>query len=205
VVRRIAEKLKHLWVLATSERASAREIGWAVAIGVFAGCTPAVGFHGPFAVALATILKKNRLFAWIGSRISNMFILPFIVLAEVQLAHRVRQGTWVTLDRKHVVREAPNLLFDWFLGTIPVGLLLAIVFGLVAWAIVARRDRFRFDAISSLAAPVRSSKPEEAIPVRSSPTASNSRQLESGLENAETINNPQVHDEGPPPSSGSPA
>ncbi|MCL2778010.1 MAG: DUF2334 domain-containing protein [Polyangiaceae bacterium] len=30
-------------------------------------------------------------------------------------------------------------------------------------------DRFRFDAISSLAAPVRSSKPKQAVPVRSSP------------------------------------
>ncbi|MCL2778634.1 MAG: UvrD-helicase domain-containing protein [Polyangiaceae bacterium] len=45
-------------------------------------------------------------------------------------------------------------------------------------------DRFRFDAISSLAAAVRSSKPEEAVPVRSSPTASISRQLESGLSHA---------------------
>jgi len=47
--------------------------------------------------------------------------------------------------------------------------------------LVLQPDRFRFDAISSLAAPVRSSKPEEAVPVRSSPTASISRQLESGL------------------------
>ncbi|MCL2723099.1 MAG: class I SAM-dependent methyltransferase [Polyangiaceae bacterium] len=41
-------------------------------------------------------------------------------------------------------------------------------------------DRFQVDASSSLAAAVRSSKPEEAVPVRSSPAASNSRQLESG-------------------------
>ena|GEM_PF-3084672 len=44
-----------------------------------------------------------------------------------------------------------------------------------------RLERFRFDAISSLAAPVRSSKPKQAVPVRSSPTASTSRQLESAL------------------------
>jgi uncharacterized protein (DUF2062 family) len=139
----MAEKLKRLWVLATSERATAREIGWAVAIGVFAGCTPALGFHGLLAIALATLLKKNRLFAWLGSRISNMFVLPFVVLAEVQLAHRVRQGTWATLDRKHILSEAPNLLFDWFLGTIPVGLLLAVVFGFAAWALVRRRERLK--------------------------------------------------------------
>ncbi|MCL2778554.1 MAG: prepilin-type N-terminal cleavage/methylation domain-containing protein [Polyangiaceae bacterium] len=45
---------------------------------------------------------------------------------------------------------------------------------------IQKSGRFRFDAISSLAAAVRSSKRKEAVPVRSSPTASTSRQLESG-------------------------
>jgi len=58
----------------------------------------------------------------------------------------------------------------------PQSIVLAPVFGWFALA------RFRFDAISSLAAAVRSSKPQQAVPVRSSPDASNSRQLESGLE-----------------------
>ena len=51
VFRRLWEKIKRLWKLAKSERASPREIGWAVAIGAFAGCTPAVGVHGRLAMA----------------------------------------------------------------------------------------------------------------------------------------------------------
>ena len=91
--RRLWDRIKRLWSLAKSERASPREIGWAVAIGAFAGCTPAIGFHGGLALALATLFKKNRLFAWLGSRISNMVFLPFIVIAEVQVAHYARTGT----------------------------------------------------------------------------------------------------------------
>jgi uncharacterized protein (DUF2062 family) len=143
VLRRLRKKLTCLWALAKSERATPREIGWAVAIGAFAGCTPAMGFHGPLAVALATFFKKNRLFAWLGSRLSNVFILPFIVFAEVQIAHRLRTGAWAELDRKHVIKEAPSLFLDWCLGTIPVGLFLAAVLGLCAAAWARRREALR--------------------------------------------------------------
>ena len=141
--RRLWEKLKTLWKLARSERASPREIGWAVAIGVFAGCTPAVGVHGPLALGLATLFRKNRLFAWLGSRISNMVFLPFIAIAEVQISHRLRTGAWVTLDRESVLEQAGALLLDWCLGTIPVGAAAGLALGLVAWAIARRRDRRR--------------------------------------------------------------
>jgi uncharacterized protein (DUF2062 family) len=136
-------KIKALWQLAKSERASPRDIGWAVALGAFAGCTPAIGFHGPLALGLATLLKKNRLLAWLGSRIANMLVLPFIAIAEVQVAHRLRVGSWVVIDREHALQQAAGLLVDWCLGTIPVGGAIALVMGLVSWAVAHRRDRRR--------------------------------------------------------------
>lgn len=141
--RRLWEKLKTLWKLAKAERATPREIGWAVAIGAFAGCTPAVGVHGPLAIGLATLFKKNRLFAWLGSRISNMVFLPFITIAEVQISHRVRTGEWVTLDRDRVLDQAGSLILDWCLGTIPVGVAIGSVMGFTSWAFALRRDRRR--------------------------------------------------------------
>jgi uncharacterized protein (DUF2062 family) len=140
VFRRLWEKLKLLWKLAKSERAAPREIGWAVAIGAFAGCSPAVGVHGWVAVGLATLFRKNRMFSWIGSRISNVFFLPFIVLAEIQVSHRVRTGAWMDLDRRHVVDQAPHLLLDWCLGSVPVGAAIAIALGLLAFWLARRRD-----------------------------------------------------------------
>jgi uncharacterized protein (DUF2062 family) len=143
LLRRLWRKVKTIWELAKSERASPREIGWAVAIGAFAGCTPAVGFHGPLALALATVLKKNRLFAWLGSRISNMVSLPFITLAEVQVSRRLRTGEWLDLDSNGALEQAPELLLDWCIGTIPVGMAIGGVMGVASWAIALRRDRRR--------------------------------------------------------------
>ena len=132
-------KLRHVWHLAKNERATPREIGWAVAVGVFVGCTPAIGMHGGIAIASATILRLNRLWAFIGSRTSAFFILPLITYAEVEIAHHLRTGAWVTLDRQHVIDQAKELLLDWFIGTIPVGGALGAVLGLVAYALARRR------------------------------------------------------------------
>jgi uncharacterized protein (DUF2062 family) len=172
LLRRLWEKIKTLWALAKSERASPREVGWAVAIGAFAGCTPAIGVHGWLAIGVATLFRKNRLFAWLGSRISNMVFLPFIAIAEVQVAHRLRTGEWVTIDREHALDQATTLLFDWCLGTFPVGGAIALVMGVSAWAFARRRDRKR--AANATAA---ATSPSDATrtPFRPPPPSSESR------------------------------
>jgi uncharacterized protein (DUF2062 family) len=181
VFGRLWQKLKLLWLLAKSERATPRQIAWAVAIGAFAGCTPAVGVHGPLAMGLATLARKNRLFAWLGSRISNIVFLPFIALAEVQLSHRVRTGAFVDLTRENILAQAPHLLLDWCLGTLPVGGTMGVVMGLAAFVVAHRRDARRARAAAALSPPpaVEQAEPDASRP----PTPA----------------------ELPPPSSGSPA
>jgi len=160
VFGRLWAKIKLLWQLAKSERATPREIFWAVFVGVFAGCTPAVGVHGPLALGMATLFRKNRLFAWLGSRISNMIFLPFIAIAEVQLSHRVRTGSWAALDREHVFEKAHEMLLDWCLGTIPVGIVLGAVVGGISWWFAVRRDRRKkLEAEAAAATPSPSAPP----------------------------------------------
>jgi len=141
------EKTRLLWQRAKSERAEPKEIGWAIGIGVFVGCSPSIPFHTVVALAAATLFRKNRLFTWLGSRICNFVTLPFIATAEVQVAHRVRTGEWMTIDREHVLDQVPTLLVDWLLGMIPVGGILALVLGVTAWQLARRRDRRRAAAL----------------------------------------------------------
>ncbi|MDB4933064.1 MAG: hypothetical protein JWP87_36 [Labilithrix sp.] len=178
---RLWEKLKLLWKLAKSERATPREIGWAVAIGAFAGCTPAIGIHGPIAMGLATLARKNRLFAWLGSRISNMIMLPFIALAEVQVSHRIRTGTYLDITRDNALEQAPNLLLDWCIGMFPVGGAIGLVMGLLAYAVARRRDVRKARAAA---------KAEAEAGAATTPTVATT---------------PEAPAELPPPSSGSPA
>lgn len=135
--RRLAKLLVHK---ARTERASPKEVGHAVFLGVFAGCTPVVGFHGWVAVGLATLFKKNRLYALLGSRVSNMVMLPFIVVAEIQASRLLRTGHTAPIDRAHVLDQAPELMLDWTLGSVIVGAGLGALLGLIAYAWAHRRD-----------------------------------------------------------------
>jgi uncharacterized protein (DUF2062 family) len=136
-------KLRALWALAKNERASPKQIGWAVGVGCFVGFSPALGLHGVIALGFATVLKLNRLFCWIGSRSSNMFIIPFTTYAEVEVAHLLRTGSWVAIDREHILEQAEEMVLDWFLGMIPVGLPISAAIGLLAFAWARRRERRR--------------------------------------------------------------
>jgi uncharacterized protein (DUF2062 family) len=148
-VSRLGVRVRRLVRRAKNERASPREVGEAVFLGVFAGCSPAVGVHGPIALALATVLRRNRLYAFLGSRVSNIVILPFIVLAEVQASHVLRTGHWAALTRARVLDEAPSLLLDWIVGSILVGAVMGFVVGWLAymWAKwrAARRRKVQAD------------------------------------------------------------
>jgi uncharacterized protein (DUF2062 family) len=143
LLTRWRSRLRELWHRAKTERASPREIGLAIALGVFIGCTPALMVHGWIAVGLATLFKLNRLFAFLGSRVSNFLVLPWIVLAELQIAHKLRTGAFLEMTADEAIKQGPALLLDWCLGTIPVGAALALVLGALAYAFARRRESRR--------------------------------------------------------------
>ncbi len=133
------DRLRDLVKRLREEHASPREIGQAVAVGVFVGCSPALGFHGAVALGSAILLQRNKIWTWLGSRISNILVLPWIVMAEIEISHRLRTGAWVSLSADTVLERAPFLLVDWIFGAIPVGAVLGAVFGALAYAIAKWR------------------------------------------------------------------
>ena len=138
---RLVGRARELWVLLWKEHTSPREIGIAVAMGVFVGCTPAFGFHGWIALGLATLFRLNRIWAWLGSRVSNILIFPWIVIGEVELGHHLRFGGWLHLTEAEIVDRKSKLLTDWAIGSIPVGIGAALVLGLLAFGIAQLRLR----------------------------------------------------------------
>lgn len=124
------------------ERATPREVGQAVGIGVLMGTSPAVGLHGWLAVGMATLCRRNRLFAFVGSRVSFFLLMPWIVLSEIEAAHYVRLGELAPIDHQHILAEASSYLLDWCLGWVLLGPIYSLVLGLAAvplWAWYLRR------------------------------------------------------------------
>jgi uncharacterized protein (DUF2062 family) len=140
MLRRLYASVRNLWRLALAERATPGGIAASIAVGVFAGCTPFIGFHAAIALVVATLFRMNRLWAVIGSRVSFFLLLPWIVLAEVQTAHRLRTGEWAPIFSANAVARADEWFLDWCLGAIPVGAALAAALGGLAYVLARRRE-----------------------------------------------------------------
>jgi uncharacterized protein (DUF2062 family) len=140
LLRRFDAATKDLWRAAVRERATPIGIAGSIAVGVFIGCSPFIGFHAGLALVAATVLRLNRLWAVVGSRVSFFLLLPWITLAEIETAHRLRTGRWAPLSVADARAHAGDWFLDWGLGAIPVGAALALVLGGVAYIVAARRE-----------------------------------------------------------------
>ncbi|MDP9035103.1 MAG: DUF2062 domain-containing protein [Myxococcota bacterium] len=130
-----------LWKHALREHSTSHQIGYSVAVGVFAGCTPLFGFHLGLALVLATLLRLNRLWAAVGSRVSFAPLFAVISVCAIETAHWLRTGGWVALRPEMVVSQGKDLMFDWLLGTAVVGAPLAVALGGVAYLAARRFER----------------------------------------------------------------
>ncbi len=138
---RLASGARRIWRQALEEHCTPREIGWSVGLGVFAGCSPLLGFHMWIALALATLFRVNRLWAFVGSRVSSNVLFAWIALAEIEVAHRLRAGAWAPLAPSEALTHGKELLGDWFVGSALVGAALGVVLGAAAYGAMRRRQQ----------------------------------------------------------------
>jgi uncharacterized protein (DUF2062 family) len=141
VFRRLYAITREVWEQAKHEHSTPGKLGWSVGVGVFAGCTPFHGAHMWIALGLATVFRLNRLWAFLGSRISFTPIFVVIAFCQIQVAHRLRTGAWLPLSPQEALAHGRALLVDWLLGSLVVGGALAIALGLVAYVVARYAQR----------------------------------------------------------------
>ena len=114
----------------------------AIGLGVFVGCLPVYGFHLALCWGLGWLLRLNRLKMYLAANISNPFVAPFLLLAELQA------GAWVRRRELHAltlaaVRETDPWLFgaDLLVGSVIVGALLGASAGTATWLMMRRGGR----------------------------------------------------------------
>jgi uncharacterized protein (DUF2062 family) len=159
VWRRVRDFARDLWERAKREPSSPRQVGLSVALGAFIACTPFLGFHFWIALGLASLFRLNRLWAMIASRLSSTPILLATTFAEIELAHRLRTGAWVAMNWHDAFAEARELVADWILGTILVGIPIAACAGLAAAAAARRWQRLSQNRLEAPRLPSSESQP----------------------------------------------
>jgi uncharacterized protein (DUF2062 family)/SAM-dependent methyltransferase len=114
----------------------------AIGLGVFVGCLPVYGFHLALCWGLGWLLRLNRLKMYLAANISNPFVAPFLLLAELQVGAWSRRGDLHALTLASI-RETDPWLFgsDLLVGSAIVGGLLGSVAGISTWLMTRRGGR----------------------------------------------------------------
>jgi uncharacterized protein (DUF2062 family)/SAM-dependent methyltransferase len=132
---------RQVYELRTEGGGPARETA-AIACGVFIGCLPFYGFHLLMCLLVGWVFRLNRLKLYLAANISNPFVAPFLLFAELQTGSYLRRGAFhaLTLD---AIRQtgAVALGVDLLLGSVVVGGILAALAALGTYATIGNRSR----------------------------------------------------------------
>ena len=114
----------------------------AVGLGVVIGCSPFYGFHLALSVILARLLRLNRALTYLAAHVSLPGVWPLLVFGEIQVGRWLRGGGRLPF-RPSQLRQLDPWQFgvDLLVGSLVVGVVLAIPFSLLTWrAALARRE-----------------------------------------------------------------
>jgi len=121
------------------------EIALGVAIGVFIAITPLYGLHTIMVVTAAFLIRRvNKLAILLGTNVSTTPTFPFITWAGYNLGRFILGNSYPLLHWptfKHFnYKQILQLYFPLFIGSVILGLMLAVFFYFVTlWFIIARR------------------------------------------------------------------
>lgn len=134
-----------------------KSVALAVGIGVFVGILPLYGVHIFVCVVLARWLKLNQALMYAAANISNPLFAPFIVAGQIALGEWIRFGEFRgfrSLDLEgnalQVLQDSGDLVLSCLIGSLPMAIVSAALFGGLTWTIARRWERRRAAAKAPL-------------------------------------------------------
>ncbi len=117
------------------EHATPAELGAAAAMGTFVATLPLISLHTVVILYVATRLHLNRVMA---VAIQNLCMPPVVPFVCVELGYWIRHGRWLSeMTRETWVHQAPQRVWEWFLGSLVAAPIIAAVTGLLVFGVAA--------------------------------------------------------------------
>jgi SAM-dependent methyltransferase len=111
-----------------------------VAIGLFIGCQPLYGLHFALVLAVCLPLRLDSVLSYLAANVSNPFVAPFLIFAEVEAGSLLLTGHWVAFDVEQARRTgASGFAQQLLVGSLAVGTALALLGFLLGYLVAARR------------------------------------------------------------------
>jgi uncharacterized protein (DUF2062 family) len=127
-------------------------LGAAGAFGALVGTLPLIGLHTVLVYLGARRFMLNRIVALGANQLGMPPIVPALC---IEIGYFLRHGTWLTeVSMRTIGREAPQRFWEWLLGSLVVGPVLAIVVGGAIWLLAVLLQRRTPQAGASVGAGV---------------------------------------------------
>ena len=115
---------------------------FSIALGVFIGIAPFWGFQTILVLALAAVLKLNKLISFTFSNISIPPMIPFIIYGSLKI------GSWILNNNEEIAYDNVSLDFNFLLslkeyiiGSFVLAFFSAIIFGVTGFVIFKLRRK----------------------------------------------------------------
>ncbi|MDD2703091.1 MAG: DUF2062 domain-containing protein [Candidatus Omnitrophica bacterium] len=108
-------------------------------VGVLFGVLPLVSMHTLVILYVASRLHLNKIMAL---AIQNICMPPFVPVACIELGHYMLYGTWLTeVSWQAVFGDIPGRLWEWFLGSLILAPLLAVLVSVIVFFASGRMQK----------------------------------------------------------------
>lgn len=137
----VPARLRHRFVDLRTEGAGPVRETTAVALGVVIGCLPVYGFHLLICWTAGYALGLNRLKMYVAANISNPFVAPWLVFAEVQAGAWLRRGAFHALTMEALKTTGVAVFAtDVLVGSVVVGSALGALAAAGTYAVLRSTD-----------------------------------------------------------------
>lgn len=147
--KQLVRIIKRFYIRFLRIRGTPHAIALGMALGIFVGLTPLMGFHTVIAVLLASLFKCSKITAAIGVFITNPVTAPMIYPLTYQLGAALtgfsEPAQWLKIFEPdgviNLVKNSPMILVDLLVGGAIIGLPLSLAAYHITHSAVLRARR----------------------------------------------------------------
>ena len=128
------------------ENATPEGLAWSAAVGLFLAVLPILFAHSLVILYVALRLNLNKV---VALNVQHLAMPPFVPALCIEVGYYMRHGTWLTdLSFATVFEQFSSRLYEWFLGSLVIAPLLALLIGAITYLSAAMIKKYRYTNVT---------------------------------------------------------
>jgi glycosyltransferase involved in cell wall biosynthesis len=124
------------------ENATPEGLAWSAAVGLFLAVLPILFAHSLVILYVALRLNLNEV---VALNVQHLAMPPFVPALCIEVGYYMRHGQWLTdLSFTTVFAQFSSRLYEWFLGSLVIAPILAVLIGAITYISATVINKLRY-------------------------------------------------------------